>query len=296
MRRQSLTLLAGIIFILALVGFACAIPAGAQVGNPPSVECASELWNGEYWKIQIDDGTPAEIETNVPDAIDWDVTAGVFSWTNAHTNDVFRWLLKLGGEPSTVFNGLWGPGEGDSAEMPGNLSHVTICFTEATSSTTTTTTTTTPPTTTSSTTTSLVTTTTAPPTTTTAPPTTSTTSTVPPTTSSTTTTSEPPSTTTTETPPSTTTTTVTTTVPPSSTTSTTSTTTTTPGTTTTVTTSTTTPPDTQPPTTTTTDPPPPGGVPAGSGGMAAQTTPWYGWVALALGLALGAYGIRELRR
>lgn len=296
MRRQTFLLLTGIMAILAIVGFACAMPAAASPGNPPSVECASELWNGEYWKIQIDDGTPGEIETNVPDAIDWDVTAGVFSWTNAHTNDVFRWLLKLGGEDSTVFNGLWTPGEGDSAEMPGNLSHVTICFTVTVlPSTTTTTTTTTPPTTTSSTTTSLVTTTTAPPTTTTAPPTTSTTSTVPPTTSSTTT-SSPPSTTTTETPPSTTTTTVTTTVPPSSTTSTTVTTTTTPGTTTTAVTSTTTPPDTQPPTTTSTLPPPPTRIEAGSGGMAGQDTPWLAWLMLAAGIALGAYGLREIRR
>ena len=195
-----------------------ALPVIAQ-GNPPSVECADDAWNGEYWKIQINDGEAGEIETNVPGAIVYGISDGTFSWTNVHTNDVFRWLFKSGNEETVPWDGLWTQGEGDSAEMPGNLSHVTFCFTDPAPPVTTTTTTTT----------------TEPPPTTTEPP--------------------PSTTTTTETPPSTTTTTVTITVPPSSTTSTTTTTTATPSTTTTAVTSTTTPPDTQPPTTTSTEPP-----------------------------------------
>lgn len=203
--------------------------AFAQQGNPPSVECASDDWNGEYWKIQVNDGRLAEVETNVPGAINASVVNGSFVWTNAHTNDVFRWLFKLGGEDSTVLNGLWTQGEGDSRAMPGNLSHVTFCFTDPVTQTTTTTSTT------------------------------STTST----TTTTSTTSTTSTTTTTTTQPPTTTTTVTTTSPPSSTTSTTQVTTTTPTTTTTVTTSTTTPPVSQPSTTTSTQPPTTTEVPCG---------------------------------
>ena len=190
-------------------------------GNPPSVECASELWNGEYWKIQVNEGELGEIETNVPGAIQHVVFEGNFEWANLHTNDVFRWLFKSGNEETIPWDGRWAQGEGDSALMPENLSHITFCFTEEIPpSTTTSTTTSTPPSTTTSTTTTLVTTTTVSPTTTTLPE--PTTTTAPP--DPTTTTTAPPgtstTTSTTEAPPESTTTTSTTEAPPESTTTT----------------------------------------------------------------------------
>lgn len=205
------TLIAVGAFVLAL---APAMALGQQ-GNPPEVECASDIWTGEYFKVQVNEGVLGEVETNVPGAIGFSLEEGIFSWTNLHTNDVFRWLFKSGRIDDIVFEGRWSQGEGSAAEVPESLSHVTFCFTEpeVPPSTTTTTSTTTPPTTTSSTTTPPATTTTEPPTTTTLPePTTTTeppvpttTTTAPPSTPSTTT--SPPDTTTTEPPEETTTTT-----------------------------------------------------------------------------------------
>jgi LPXTG-motif cell wall-anchored protein len=109
-------------------------PTARANGNPPSTECASPLWNGGYWKIQINDGTPGGIEAGGGVAsgdISYSVAAGVFSWTNDHSSDsVFRWLFKSGQTPDAVHNGLWAPSAGDSDTMPTDLSHVTICFTE----------------------------------------------------------------------------------------------------------------------------------------------------------------------
>jgi len=250
------------VFVLTLA------PAMVLAQANPQTECASELWNGEYWKVQINEGVPGEVETNVPGAISYGVTDGVFSWTNQHSNDVFRWLFKSGRIDDIVFHGLWQQGEGSAAEMPASLSHVTFCFTdpEVPPSTTTTTTTTTQPTTTSSTTTPPATTTTTSSTTTTEPPTTSTTSTVPPITSTTTTTSQP-VTTTTETPP-TTEPPVTTDPPPRSSTTTTE----------------------APPPTTTTIPEPPTGVPTGTGGLVTGTA-WWATPLFVLVFALMCFGL-----
>jgi hypothetical protein len=184
--------------IVAVAFVAALAPAMVLAQANPATECASELWNGEYFKVQVDDGVLAEVETNVPGAISYSASDGVFSWTNQHTNDVFRWLFKSGRIDDIVFEGRWSQGDGSSGEMPESLSHVTFCFTDpevppstttepptTTTSSTTTTSTSTPPSTTSSTTTSLATTTTVSPTTTTQPEPTTTTAPPDPTTTTT---------------------------------------------------------------------------------------------------------------
>jgi hypothetical protein len=122
------------------------VPALAQQGNPPSVECASTnpLWNGEYWKVQINNGSLSTIETNVPGAITLSAPSGI--WTNNNNSAVFRIILKVGqgvGTDQTI-SGFWttGQGGGVNLALPG-LSHVTFCFTDAAGTTSTTATTTT---------------------------------------------------------------------------------------------------------------------------------------------------------
>ncbi len=123
-----------VLAILTLLAPLTVTPVARANGNPPSVECESPLWNGGYWKIQINDGTPAGIETGGGVAsgdISYSATSGIFSWTNDHSSDsVFRWLFKSGQTPDIVHNGLWAPSAGDSGTMPSDLSHVTICFTD----------------------------------------------------------------------------------------------------------------------------------------------------------------------
>ena len=221
-RTGSVLVLAGA-FLVLVAGFmamteqpAVAVPGGG--GNPPDVECAelealsSYTWNGEYWKIQVDDGVInfGDIETNVPGAVTGvTLIGGVFSWTNNNANAAFGWKEK-GGQADDFHVGYWPFGTGDSDPVGGDLSHVIICFTGDTPPTTTTTTvppttttTTVPPTTTTTTVPQTTTTIAGPTTTTTTPPTTTTT--VPPTTTSTTiggptTTTTVPRTTTTSTP------------------------------------------------------------------------------------------------
>lgn len=127
--------------IITIMMMIIMIPAIAQSqGNPASVECASDLWNGEYWKIQINDGEAGQIEANIPSGnVGYSTAGGTFVWVNLHTEPAFRWLFKGGNDPSIVTNGWWVPGEGDSGVMPGNLSHVTICFSDPGDPTTTTT-------------------------------------------------------------------------------------------------------------------------------------------------------------
>jgi hypothetical protein len=145
------------------------------------------VWNGGYWKVTMDwSGSGASIETG------GGISAGditytgpwyyftPFSWTNNASDPVYGWLEKNGGpsDPDDPHQGYWTTGSGDSSNVSYNLSHITICFTDAEVPTTTTqatTTTTLPPTTT----TQAPTTTTLPPTTTTQAPTTTT---LPPTT------------------------------------------------------------------------------------------------------------------
>ncbi len=113
--------------------------AGAQQGNPPSVECASDLWNDEYWKVQVNDGVAGQIETNVgTGAISFQLTGGNIVWTNQHSNAVFRVVFKTGqGANDKTEAGLWLTGEGATFSLPDKLSHITFCFTEPPPTTTT---------------------------------------------------------------------------------------------------------------------------------------------------------------
>jgi hypothetical protein len=148
MRGQSRTewaapswpvLLAALLLASVIVGIGfVAVPGKAQAnGNPPTVQCASELWNGEYWKLEVNNGQITGVETNVSAGAISYTFGEVFSWTNAHSNTVFRWLMK-GGTDAEVWNGLWTTGEGSSRPVPDNLSHITFCFTDGDESTTTT--------------------------------------------------------------------------------------------------------------------------------------------------------------
>ena len=127
--------------VIVMMMLVIMIPAVAQSqGNPSSVECADDQWNGDYWKVQINDGRPGQIEANIPSGnVGYSTAGGVFVWVNLHDAPAFRWLFKSGNETTVPWDGWWEPGEGDSATMPGNLSHVTICFTDPGGSTTTTT-------------------------------------------------------------------------------------------------------------------------------------------------------------
>ncbi|MFP4073994.1 MAG: hypothetical protein ACLFVZ_08135, partial [Actinomycetota bacterium] len=186
-----------------------AVPAYGHEGPAnPTAECDDDdLWNGDFWKIQIDEGSLGEIEQNVDDhdAIDFDLdTTGdewTVDWTNDHDDAVFRIVRKSGQTESNDIEGLWPNGDSGTFAVPSDISHVTFCFTDETSTTTTTTapstTTTTEPTTT---TTEPTTTTTAPTTTTTTEPTTTTTAPTTTTTTEPTTTTTEPTTTTTEPP------------------------------------------------------------------------------------------------
>jgi len=148
--RAGLALIASGVLVLAMFAFFANPTARAQ-GNPPDVECASSLWNGGYWKVQVNDGSLAGVETNVAnDAIDpISLVDGTVTWENNHSTDyVFRIVRKSGQTISSDIEGLWGPGEGGTFSVPQDISHITFCFTEAPTTTTEATTTTTEATTT----------------------------------------------------------------------------------------------------------------------------------------------------
>lgn len=192
-----------VVALTVLLVFLTGTMAASAVPPNPANECASELWNGEYWKYEY----PDSIETNV--LVD-DVTFNPETGEWSSTKDVFR-VVEKGGQDSQAWEPPVNP-----IPIWENVSHVTFCFTEGPPPSTTTTTTST----------------TVPPTTSTLPPTTTTSTTVPPTTTTSTlppttttslppTTTVPPTTTTTEPPTTTTTvpeTTTTTTQPPTTTT------------------------------------------------------------------------------
>jgi hypothetical protein len=161
-RRRALALLAAFGLTASLTTVLS--PPALGDGNPPSVECSSTnpAWNGDFWKVEKDDGTLGEVETNVTGAI---TLAANGSWTNNNEDPVFRVVLKIddgddGDEESQVLSGIWETGEGGTIDLTlDGLDHVTFCSTsevseesEPTTTTTTipTTTTTASPTTTTS--------------------------------------------------------------------------------------------------------------------------------------------------
>jgi hypothetical protein len=117
-------------------------PAGGG-GSSPSVECATGegdpyLWNGEYWKVQVTNGTAnlANPETNLADdailfvdATPTNVTDGI-TWENNDDSAVFRIVRKEGQQTDPVINGYWAPGEGGSFTVDTDISHITFCFTD----------------------------------------------------------------------------------------------------------------------------------------------------------------------
>lgn len=123
-------------------------PPALGDGNSPSSECSSTdpAWNGDFWKIESDDGTLSDVETNIAGAITL-ATSG--SWTNNNEDPVFRVVLKIDDddddEEVQVFSGIWETGEGGTIDIAlDELDHVTFCATsdvvEESESTTTTTT------------------------------------------------------------------------------------------------------------------------------------------------------------
>ena len=131
-KRRVMGVSGALLLLMALVTMLAA-PAIGQQGNPPSVECASTdpVWNGEYWKRQVNDGALGQIETNVAGAISLDSDG---DWTNNNNDPVFRIILKVGQGTGTdqVISGLWETGEGGNIDLDLNgLSHVTFCFTAA---------------------------------------------------------------------------------------------------------------------------------------------------------------------
>lgn len=125
--------LAGLVTALLLMVAMLPLVGLGQEGNPPETECTSEAWNGEYWKIQYNDGVFGGVESNV--------SAGAItlnsngSWTNNHDNPVFRIVLKTGTPyPDVVHEPPVNPID---LTVQG-LSHITFCFTEEQETTTTT--------------------------------------------------------------------------------------------------------------------------------------------------------------
>lgn len=132
-RREALGLLAAFALLAALISVFSPRALGSHGGshgNPPSVECASTdpAWNGDYWKVQANDGTLSTVETNVAGAISF---GGDGSWTNNNDDAVFRIVLKVGeGVGSQVLSGMWETGESGTIDLTLNgLAHVTFCFT-----------------------------------------------------------------------------------------------------------------------------------------------------------------------
>ncbi|CAN5763172.1 hypothetical protein BH23ACT4_BH23ACT4_00840 [soil metagenome] len=178
--RKALALVAASALLASLI----VVFSPPAWGNSPTVECASSNpeWDGDYWKIQIVNGTLSTVETNVSAAISLSANG---SWTNNSDDDsVFRIVLKVGASGADqVVSGMWAPGEGGTIGMPLNaLGHITFCFTDGNDEdvepepTTTTTTTTTSASSTTTTSAGVTTTTSAGPTTTTSPSLTTTTS------------------------------------------------------------------------------------------------------------------------
>jgi hypothetical protein len=149
--RRRVAAFAAFFVSLASFGFAflnTTSVASAQPGGvSPGVECASDLWNGKYHKVQIDDDTLTD-EVEGEGNIGFSGTSGTVPWTNDDADAVFRVVLKVGQGVGTdqVTDGYWGPGEGDTIDLgTTGLSHVTFCFTAPTTTTSSTTTTTTLP-------------------------------------------------------------------------------------------------------------------------------------------------------
>ncbi|MEX1037842.1 MAG: hypothetical protein WDZ96_03185 [Acidimicrobiia bacterium] len=170
-RRKALALAAAFCLLGSLI--IVFSPPALGNGSSPSAECASTnpAWNGDFWKVEKDDGTLSEIETNMPGAIT--LTANG-SWTNNNEDPVFRVVLKIddeddddGDDEQVVLSGIWATGEGGTIDVTlSGLDHVTFCFTSEVAESEPTTTTTSPATTTTA---GPTTTTTAVPTTTTTP-------------------------------------------------------------------------------------------------------------------------------
>ncbi|MEX2135301.1 MAG: hypothetical protein WEB67_14255, partial [Acidimicrobiia bacterium] len=129
-RRRALALLAAFGLLASLITVFS--PPALGDGNPPSVECSSTnpAWNGDFWKVEKDDGTLSEVETNVTGAI---TLAANGSWTNNNEDPVFRVVLKIDGDDdddddeNQVLSGMWKTGEGGTIDLTLNgLDHVTF--------------------------------------------------------------------------------------------------------------------------------------------------------------------------
>jgi hypothetical protein len=95
----GLITLVGAAMLALLIG----VPA---FGAPPSQECADPAWNGEYWKIEVDDRnfeTVGDPETSLSAAegtisltIEKQGNKGVVTWSNHTDFGVFRIYEKYG--------------------------------------------------------------------------------------------------------------------------------------------------------------------------------------------------------
>jgi hypothetical protein len=144
--RRRVAAMAAFLVSLTSFGYAflgSAALAVAQGPANPEAECGTVdgdpyPWNGEYWKVQVTNGTAnlGNPETNLADdailfvdATPTNVTDGI-TWENNDDSAVFRIVRKEGQQTDPVINGYWAPGEGGSFTVDSDISHITFCFTE----------------------------------------------------------------------------------------------------------------------------------------------------------------------
>lgn len=126
--RAGLAILTAVAMVAAMILLFGSAPALGQ-SSEPSTECASELWNEEYWKVQYNDNTDTFGTIQSSSVGNGAITLNADgSWTNNTSYDVFRIVLKVGS----------GVGDDVVHEPPVNpidltiqgLSHITFCFTD----------------------------------------------------------------------------------------------------------------------------------------------------------------------
>ena len=130
----GLITLVGAAMLALLIG----VPA---FGAPPSQECADPAWNGEYWKIEVDDRnfeTVGDPETSLSAAegtisltIEKQGNKGVVTWSNHTDFGVFRIYEKYGRLADEITDASFPPGGPYTFEVQRSISHITLCFGEA---------------------------------------------------------------------------------------------------------------------------------------------------------------------
>jgi len=122
----------GTLIAAAMLASLVVMPA---FGAPPHEECASPAWNGEYYKVGVDDRhfETTGVETSLSGGegtinltIQKQGNTGQVTWSNDTDYGVFRIYEKYGRLADESF----APGASDTFEVQKSISHITFCFGE----------------------------------------------------------------------------------------------------------------------------------------------------------------------